>query len=310
MFLRPRTASTASTRVSPSLIMRKASVRVAERLTPRAQWTSTLPARTRCRMASNVSLINISQTLSNFYTLIYRAILYSFITPLAACVSVVSPVGSYLPASERYEWNRPSRWRTGSSQTLYSLLLRLHDTVCRCLRRSGARCQCAAGHLRHSPYVLLPDPLTGSYPEPWPCGRHGRRHWEWGPRWCFLPPPPVSICVRTHHRWLKCTDFLYSSKSAGQNTGVVCSDSYLNQNQHIAGGGPEVRMSLTHLRRRGWAKPRWQLRWGVCSSAEGRADRRWAVFDTLAPPLGSYLHISLHLLVDDYHKLDLNPTRW
>lgn len=44
MFLLLQTSSTASSRVRPSLIMRKANTRVPERLIPRAQWTSTLPA--------------------------------------------------------------------------------------------------------------------------------------------------------------------------------------------------------------------------------------------------------------------------
>lgn len=47
-------------------------------------------------------------------------------------------------------------------------------------------------------------------------------------------------------------------------------------------------MSLTHLQWRGWARPRWRLQWGVCSLAEGWADRRWEVSDAPpAPPLAS-----------------------
>lgn len=47
-------------------------------------------------------------------------------------------------------------------------------------------------------------------------------------------------------------------------------------------------VSLTHLRWRGWERPRWRLQWGVCSSAEGWADHRWEVSDAPpAPPLAS-----------------------
>lgn len=215
-------------------------------------------------------------------------------TPNLMCVC--SFQDSYLSDSEHREWNRPSRWRTGSSQNLYSLLLLPRDTVCRCLCRNVDRCRRAGGHLRRSPRVLSPDSLTGFCAEPWPCERHTRN--------AVISPSCGQLRERMFANASLVTQMyrFYICPHQLAKYGTCLQQQFHNQIS-ILQRGPEVRMSLTHPRCRGWAKPRWQLQWGVCSSAEGWADRRWAVSDTPAPPLDSYLHLSLKcccIIITDY----------
>lgn len=109
----------------------------------------------------------------------------------------------------------------------------------------------------------------------------------------------VSMCLWTHHWWLKCTDLYLSNQLAKY---WACLQQQFHNQIDILHQGPEVRMSLTHLRCRGRAKPRWQLQWDVCSSAEGWADRRWEVSGTLAPPLAS---CSTSLWLCHYQEINL-----
>lgn len=171
------------------------------------------------------------------------------------------------------------------SQSLYSLLLLPHGTVCQCLRRNGPRCQYAVFHLQRWPRGWHPDWPTGFYPALWPWERHNTEN-NTTSVVCRVGLQSADICLQMCHLWLKCTHFFIFVPSDGQIEAVFAA-TVSQSNPSALQQGTQVRMTLTHLRCRGWAKPRWQLRWGVCFSAEGWADRRWEVFGTLTPPLGS-----------------------
>lgn len=206
---------------------------------------------------------------------------------------------SYLSDSELREWNQQSLRRTGSSQNLCSLLPLLHDTVCWCLCRNVARCQCAEGHLQHSPRVIprFCSSILFRAVALQIAPRDDRRTVTFC---CFFSPADISgsICLQ------KCITgdsnvqiFFYIRLISWSSTFAET----VSQSQSAP--FPKVRMSLTRSQWRGRARPRWQLRWDACSSAEGPADRRWAVSDPLTPPLSSYPLILTSMVVYDYHDL-------
>ena len=193
-------------------------------------------------------------------------------------VCVIKTAGScpraYPFGPGRRGWSRRRAGRRGWGQRFCGPPLPPHNRRCRCRRRNTPRCQCAGARPRRSAHGSPPRSPGAPYPWRWrlkTANTTKLRGFKFQNKSCVM--------------WLRdgiliCWGFIHWGGVYYAGVALV--------NRHIAADVDMSDVPLTHLRCRGRARPGWRGWGGVCSSAEGPADRGFEVSRVLAPPLGSW----------------------